>query len=139
LCSFVRLCAPWWFIFFFSSSSLIRSFSVINLLAVCCASRTRPQKIGFQSIFYPTNCAQTEGLPYQKYAQPDNRGFFAASSAKNPQVQQAASTLSTCGYWPVTMDFTSRAQSFPVLRGDADTYPFDNDRFLDAIIHICER
>jgi hypothetical protein len=27
---------------------------------------------------------------YQRYAQPDNQGFFAALSAKNPQVQQAA-------------------------------------------------
>jgi hypothetical protein len=27
----------------------------------------------------------------QRSAQPDNRGIFAASSAKNPQVQQAAS------------------------------------------------
>jgi hypothetical protein len=37
LCSFVRFCAlepkvRWWFIFFFSSSSLVRSFSVISLL-----------------------------------------------------------------------------------------------------------
>jgi hypothetical protein len=69
------------------------SFLSVGTLAVCCASRIRPQKIGFQPIFYPTNCVQTEGLPYQRYAQPDNRGFFVASSAKNPQVQQAASRL----------------------------------------------
>jgi hypothetical protein len=29
------------------------------LLAVCCASRTRPRKIGFQPIFYPTNCVSS--------------------------------------------------------------------------------
>jgi hypothetical protein len=32
-------------------------------------------------------------LPCKLRKQPDNRGFFAASSAKNPQMQQAASIL----------------------------------------------
>jgi hypothetical protein len=46
----------------------------------------------------PKNRLSADFLPYklrsdQRSAQPNNRGFFAASSAKNPQVQQAASAL----------------------------------------------
>jgi hypothetical protein len=46
----------------------------------------------------PKNRLSADFLPYkqrsyQRYAQPDNRGFFAASSAKNPQVQQDTITL----------------------------------------------
>jgi hypothetical protein len=50
-------------------------------------------KIADQTIFYHANRVQTKGLLYQRYAQPDNRGFFAASSAENPQMQQAARYL----------------------------------------------
>jgi hypothetical protein len=60
-------------------------------LAVCCASRIRPQKNRLSADFYPTNCVRTRGTPYLWYAQPDNRGFFAAASAKNLQARQAAS------------------------------------------------
>jgi hypothetical protein len=41
---------------------LVGAFLASMLPAVCCASRTRPQKIGFQPIFYSTNCVQTKGL-----------------------------------------------------------------------------
>jgi hypothetical protein len=34
----------------------------IHSLAVCCASRVKPSKIDFQSIFYSVNCVQTKGL-----------------------------------------------------------------------------
>ncbi|MDR2176551.1 MAG: hypothetical protein LBP20_00725, partial [Treponema sp.] len=37
------------------------------------------------------NRLSADFLPCKLRKQPDNRGFFAASSAKNPQVQQAAS------------------------------------------------
>jgi hypothetical protein len=36
----------------------------------------------------------------QRSAQPDNRGFFAASSAKNPQMQQAKQYLD----WTKSLD-----------------------------------
>jgi hypothetical protein len=38
----------------------------------------------------PKNRLKADFLPCKLRKQPDNRGFFAASSAKNPQVQQAA-------------------------------------------------
>jgi hypothetical protein len=38
------------------------------------------------------NRLKADFLPYKLRKQPDNRGFFAASSVKNPQVQQAASS-----------------------------------------------
>jgi cobalamin biosynthesis protein CbiG len=41
------------------------------------------------------NQLKADFLPCKLRKQPDNRGFFAASSAKNPQVQQAARGLKT--------------------------------------------
>jgi hypothetical protein len=41
----------------------------------------------------PKNRLLVDFLPYKLRKQLDNWGFFAASSAKNPQVQQAASAL----------------------------------------------
>jgi hypothetical protein len=43
-----------------------------RLLAVCCASRVKPQKIADQEIFYPANCQRT----------PDNRDFWATGGTK---------------------------------------------------------
>jgi hypothetical protein len=40
----------------------------------------------------PENRQSSDFLPCKLRKQPNNRGFFAASSAKNPQVQQAART-----------------------------------------------
>jgi IS30 family transposase len=36
-----------------------RNLNSIVILAVCCASRTRPPKIGFQPIFYSANCVSS--------------------------------------------------------------------------------
>jgi hypothetical protein len=43
----------------------------------------------------PKNRRLGDFLPHKLRKQPDNRGFFAASSAKNPQVQQVTMTLLT--------------------------------------------
>jgi hypothetical protein len=68
----------------------ISNFSLISLLAVCCASRIKPPKIACKGIFYSANCQANPRFA----SSPINRGlygFFQRKNRKNLQVQQAAS------------------------------------------------
>jgi hypothetical protein len=47
----------------------------------------------------PKNRRSGDFLPCKLRKQPDYRGFFAASSAKNPQAQQAARSLLLMGFF----------------------------------------
>jgi hypothetical protein len=47
------------------------------ILAVCCASRVKPQKIADQAIFYPSNCQVAAAA-----RTPDNRDFWATGGTK---------------------------------------------------------
>jgi hypothetical protein len=71
------------------SSSRMKSVPV-SVLWQFIASRIRPQKNRLKADFLPYKLRSD-----QRSAQPDNRGFFAALSAKNPQVQQAAGAFPT--------------------------------------------
>ncbi|MDR2101343.1 MAG: hypothetical protein LBP43_02080, partial [Treponema sp.] len=50
----------------FFEQKAIKIHKCNRLLAVCCASRVKPSKIGFQPIFYPANCI----------SMPNNRDFY---------------------------------------------------------------